>query len=248
MLYEIKEFIIEKKYLLITLIMILLIIIGLTYIFLKKSSHEKKDEDIILVENIKKESPAKELKKIKVDIKGCINNSGLYEVEEDSRVMDVINMAGGLTDDADTSVINLGKKVFDEMVIYVYSKNDVKNFIQVKQEEKIKDDKCITNSYIKNDACITKEKRLENTVTITTTANENTENDINNKVNNTSKISINNASKEELMTLSGIGESKAIAIIKYREENGGFKTIEEIMNISGIGEKVFAKIKDSIEL
>ena len=50
------------------------------------------------------------------------------------------------------------------------------------------------------------------------------------------------------MTLTGIGESKALAIIKYREENNGFKTLEELMNISGIGEKVFAKIKDSITL
>ena len=48
------------------------------------------------------------------------------------------------------------------------------------------------------------------------------------------------------MTLDGIGEVKAIAIIAYREENGGFNSIEEIKNISGIGEKTFEKIKQFI--
>lgn len=60
------------------------------------------------------------------------------------------------------------------------------------------------------------------------------------------KVNINTATKEELMTLSGIGESKAQDIISYREEHGGFRSIEEIMNINGIKEGVYNKIKDSI--
>lgn len=60
------------------------------------------------------------------------------------------------------------------------------------------------------------------------------------------KVNINTASAEELMTLPGIGESKAADIIRYREENGGFQKIEEIMNISGIKEAVFGKIKEKI--
>jgi competence protein ComEA len=62
------------------------------------------------------------------------------------------------------------------------------------------------------------------------------------------KISINVGTKEELMTLNGIGESKALAIIAYREKNGSFKTLEDIMNVSGIGEAAFSKIKDYIKL
>ena len=58
-------------------------------------------------------------------------------------------------------------------------------------------------------------------------------------------ININTASKEELMTLTGVGESKAIAIIEYRSKNK-FNTIEDIMNVSGIGESAFAKIKEYI--
>ena len=60
------------------------------------------------------------------------------------------------------------------------------------------------------------------------------------------KININTADKESLMTLPGIGEAKADAIIQYREENGDFSSIEEIQNIPGIKTAVFAKIKDNI--
>lgn len=59
-------------------------------------------------------------------------------------------------------------------------------------------------------------------------------------------VNINTATKEELMTLPGIGESKAESIIAYRQENGGFKTIEDIMKISGIKDAAFSKIKNYI--
>lgn len=60
------------------------------------------------------------------------------------------------------------------------------------------------------------------------------------------KVNLNTAGISELTTLSGVGESKAQAIIRYREENGGFCSIDEIMKIEGIKEGVFQKIKDHI--
>jgi len=60
------------------------------------------------------------------------------------------------------------------------------------------------------------------------------------------RVNLNTADAKELMSLSGIGESKAEAIVRYREEKGGFRSIEEIMNIEGIKEGVFQKIKDKI--
>ena len=60
------------------------------------------------------------------------------------------------------------------------------------------------------------------------------------------KVNINTAGLEELMTLKGVGESRARAIIEYREQQGSFETPEDIMNISGIKEGVFSKIKDQI--
>lgn len=61
-------------------------------------------------------------------------------------------------------------------------------------------------------------------------------------------ININTASKEELMTLPGIGESKAVTILQYREEHGSFQSVEELMEIPGIKEGVFNKIKSSIKV
>lgn len=61
------------------------------------------------------------------------------------------------------------------------------------------------------------------------------------------KISLNKATKEELMTLSGIGEAKALSIIAYRTEKP-FTDISEIINISGIGESIYEKIKDNITI
>ena len=66
-------------------------------------------------------------------------------------------------------------------------------------------------------------------------------------INLSTKISINNATLEELITLPGIGEAKARNIIEYRKKNK-FKTLEEIMNIKGIGKSIYEKIKDKISL
>lgn len=62
----------------------------------------------------------------------------------------------------------------------------------------------------------------------------------------TEKVNINTASKRVLMTLDGIGAKMSERIVEYREENGGFETIEDIMKVSGIGYDTFLKLKDYI--
>lgn len=251
-LYELKEFLLEKKYYVIggvIFLILLCISIGFSY----NKLNAKDNEEIIL--NVEKKELLKKeeiIEKdecyVKVDIKGEIINPGLYQVICDSRVQDVITMAGGLTKKGDTSIINLGKKVTDEMVIIVYSKDEIKNETKVDHVGKQDVINNITESYInkqeshsndtviKNDAILKEEDLLVNdNVEITDTP-----------VN--SLISINSATKEQLMTLSGIGESKANNIISYRNENGRFKSIEEIKNVKGIGDSIFEKIKSSITL
>lgn len=61
-------------------------------------------------------------------------------------------------------------------------------------------------------------------------------------------VNLNTATKEQLMSLNGIGEAKAANIIAYRESNGRFSAIEEIMNVNGIGQGVYAKVKDHIKI
>ena len=61
-----------------------------------------------------------------------------------------------------------------------------------------------------------------------------------------SKVNINTAGKDELMTLTGIGETRAEAILAYRQETGGFQAPEDLMQVEGIKEKTFEKLKDQI--
>ena len=62
------------------------------------------------------------------------------------------------------------------------------------------------------------------------------------------RINLNLAQKEELMTLNGIGENRALAIIAYREEHGGFSSVEELKKVEGIGDGIYQKIKKSIKI
>ncbi len=210
--------------------------------FIIHQSLEKKDKTkektTLMVAKKKSSNPSSlevedDFKEIYVDIKGEINLPGTYLIKENNRVKDVIEMAGGLTEYADTSVINLSKKLQDEMVIIVYSKKEVQNFKQTKEKENNALEACkYSEDYgLENDACI-----------------ENKSNTNNENSKTTAIINLNSATKEELMTLTGIGEAKADDIINYRNTNGGFKNIEDIKNVKGIGDAVFAKIKDHITI
>lgn len=208
----------------ISLIIILATTIS-SIIYFYEPKKEKKIEKVA-VEKIKKETKKEDTEKLyMVDIKGEVISPGIYELPSTSRVIDVINKAGGLTDIADTSVINLSKKIEDEMVIIIYSEYEVNNWLKTKQEEDYLQEKCQNSedSKIENDACIS-DNVIENNETL---------------------ININTATKEELMTLSGIGETKALAIISYREKTP-FTSIEDIKNVSGIGDSTYNEIKDYI--
>ena len=195
-------------------------------IFKSKKKEIKKDSEIVIK---KKEKTSSSEILFKVDIKGQVNNPGIYSLKEGSRVIDVIEASGGLTENANTTVINLSKKIEDEMVIIIYSNEEVNNFSKTKEIEKQVIENCIKKdeTSLQNDACINISNEESNT---------------NNKT-----ININSATQEELMTLPGIGESKAKDIITYRSEKP-FKSIEDIKNVPGIGESLFAKIKENITI
>ena len=200
----------------------IVIILSVVIVVVYKNNTYSNEEVVDIFKNEDKEDKEEkeevnDNKKVIVDIKGSIVNPGVYEVDRTSRVMDVISLAGGLLEDADTSLINLAKVVSDEMTIIIYSKEEVSS-----DKDKDKDECLCDCPLINNDACIEE---------------EDTKGEEDNYVN------INTCSKEELMTINGIGEAKAKAIIDYREKNGNFNTIEDIRNVSGIGDSLFEKIK-----
>ncbi len=134
---------------------------------------------------------------------GRVRRAGVYSVSADSRVYEVLNLAGGVCEDADISNINQAMKIEDGQQIYVPSINE---------REEAGPDRA--GSAPADDGL----------------------------------VNINSADATELMTLTGIGASRAQAIIDYRNENGSFEKAEDIMNVSGIKEGMFSKIKDSIKV
>lgn len=226
----------ENKLIITTTIAFLLIILICLSIYSIKISN--KNNDILCENNEDIDNNAEvalnnEIKKMYVDIKGAVKNPGVYQVNEENIINDVINLAGGLLDKAYVENINLSKKVQDELVIYVYTKDEIKkNNLQENQT-------CSSNNYIITEC-------TENKVSIITSNENNENNENNNSSVSSSLININIASIEELTTLPGIGESKAQNIINYREENGYFKTIDEIKNVNGIGESTFDQLKKYI--
>lgn len=207
------------------LTILLFISIIICIIYAKNSLNKNKYDDIEVVNDIEKESISEEqFTKYMVDIKGAVNSPGVYQLDSNLTVNDAIKIAGGLTKDADTSIINLAKKITDEMVIIIYTKEEVKNSNVVDTVIKIVEKECICPN-IQNDGCL----------------NDDIKDNISNK--DEKLVNINTATLEELETISGIGESKAKSIIEYRQKNGLFEKIEDIMNVEGIGESLYEKIK-----
>lgn len=147
---------------------------------------------------------------IYVDIGGAVKNPGVYMIPEESRMFQVVELAGGFTEDAEKNLVNQADILKDGQKIYIYTIQEAKE--------------------LEEQGLLSSEQ-----TDITGTLEQ-----VNGKVN------INLADKDTLMTLSGIGETRAEAILKFREEHGGFGNIEELMQVEGIKEKTYDKIKDSI--
>lgn len=173
------------------------------------------------LETINLDSKQETLTMCMIDIKGAVKNPGVYTTNCNDNVSDVIRLAGGLTEEADTSVTNLAKQVTNEMVIIIYTKEEVKNSNVVDTVVKVIEQECICPN-IQNDGCINDQ--------------------ITDTIGGSKLININTATLEELKKIPGIGDVKAQAIINYRNANGNFKTIEDIKKVDGIGSKLYEEI------
>ena len=139
---------------------------------------------------------------IYVHICGAVINPGVYQVPVGTRVYQALELAGGSSDDAYLSGINLADKLADGQKVYIPAEG-------------------------------------ENAEGILSTDSGGVQSVM---------ININTASEAELMTLPGIGQSRAKDIINYRVKNGFFESIDDIMKVSGIKEAAFEKIKDLIKV
>ncbi len=155
-----------------------------------------------------------------VHICGAVKKPDVYEVRKGTRLVEAIKLAGGLTEDAAGDYVNQAALVEDGRQVYIPTKDEVKGIMP--------------DGFLGGGADASNSAN-DNTTSAGSTANS-------------GKVNINTASEEELMTLSGIGESKAASIIAYRKEHGSFKSIEEIKNINGIKDSVFNKISNMITI
>lgn len=139
-----------------------------------------------------------------VHVDGAVVSPGVFELEgEKPRVADAVKAAGGLTEDADTSVINLAATLSDGQKVYIPKVGE----------------------------------RLDEAIGTAATQPSDS---------STSVVNINSATAEELMTLPGVGDATARAIIEERERGGPYSSVEDLMRVSGIGEKKLARLQGLI--
>jgi competence protein ComEA len=142
---------------------------------------------------------------MKVYVTGAVLNPGLYDVVEGSRLADVIEAAGGATEDADLTAINLAVRVSDEQQWHIPVVGDAAS------------------------------RTSAQTMPLSPPTGA-------------GKIDLNLATLEELMSLPGIREAKAQAIVSYIEANGPFPDVDAVLGVTGIGPITLSDIRDLVEV
>lgn len=179
---------------------------------------------------------SQEPEEIYVDVSGAVVSPGVYCLDAGSRIFQAIEAAGGCTTEAAPVCLNQAAELSDGQKVYVPT---------VQEAEAA--DVAAGNGAGGNagylwdlgtQSAVT-EQMPDGTGQMPEDADQGA---------GTGKVNINTADKELLTTLPGVGSSKADAILAYRQEQGGFSSIEEIMNVEGIKEGVFARIKDRISV
>ena len=174
------------------------------------------------VNEVHKEEKVQE---VPVYICGAVQKPGVYYVSSKAIVNDVIACSGGLADEADETAINLASPIqpYQKIIVPKIGEEIDKLEDSYENRERTEIIDVVPNIEMVNENLPSTYVKQE-----------------------VGLVNINTATKEELMSLNGIGAVKAESIIAYRQENGGFHSIDEIMQISGIGEKTFERIKQFI--
>ena len=169
------------------------------------------------------DASSEETKTLVVHICGAVSAPGVYELPAGSRIIDAVEAGGGFLPEADEACCNLAEEIVDGCQIYIMTKTESCADGQTEKKAGIQtspdSDMQTTDRNVRSNSA----PALENGL-----------------------VNLNTADIAALMTLPGIGESRAKAIISYREQHGAFAQIEDIMKISGIKQAAFSKIKDKI--
>lgn len=169
------------------------------------------------------DASSEEAKTLVVHICGAVSAPGVYELPAGSRIIDAVEAGGGFLPEADEACCNLAEEIVDGCQIYIMTKT-----------ESCADGQTEKKAGIQTSPDSNMQTTDRNVRSNSATALEN------------GLVNLNTADVAALMTLPGIGESRAKAIISYREQHGAFAQIEDIMKISGIKQAAFSKIKDKI--
>lgn len=159
---------------------------------------------------------------IAVYVCGAVQEPDVYYLPAGARIYDALDAAGGFSADADTQWLNQARLVSDGEMLLVYTLDETAKMMEEGA------------------------KRGSASGGNSSAADSGNGFPAGESIAASSVVNLNTGSKEQLMTLPGIGESKADAIIRYRSENGSFASVEDVMNISGIKDSTFEKIKDRI--
>ena len=167
---------------------------------------------------------------IVIHVCGCVRNPGVYELADDARAYEAIEAAGGFTDEADQSFINLAAPLTDAIKIYIPAHG-----------ETVSRDNALGGIYTQADAAAQQPGTSWSRDGAGTS-------DVSSSDLGTSggKVNINIADAQLLQTLPGIGPARAADIIAYRQKNGAFACTEDIMKVPGIKSAAYAKIEGMI--
>ena len=169
------------------------------------------------------DASSEETKTLVVHICGAVSAPGVYELPAGSRIIDAVEAGGGFLPEAEEACCNLAEEIVDGCQIYIMTKTESCADGQTEKKAGIQtspdSDMQTTDRNVRSNSATALENGL---------------------------VNLNTADVAALMTLPGIGESRAKAIISYREQHGAFAQIEDIMKISGIKQAAFSKIKDKI--
>lgn len=160
---------------------------------------------------------------IYVDVCGAVANPGVFQLAAGSRVFQAIEAAGGYLPEAALTCVNRAGVLTDGQQLYILTQEEMeRQGLDPAEMAGASDGQMNGSAGTGQNTGMTAQVQQDN------------------------RININTADEAQLTTLTGIGATRAQAIIAYREENGPFAAIEDIMNVQGIKEGTFAKIKDEI--